>query len=598
LTRKAHQLITTSGALRPSRAIFFDTETSKSVVSDKLYHHKLKLGVALHCRTVGKTYLKPTIEARIDNAQDFWRKATKWTSPKSKTYLIAHNLIFDLVVLDAFNILPALGWELVSFYEKGMVSIFRFKLGDRTLIGLDNGNLFRGALDRWGKLVGRPKIEIDFETCTDQELYDYCRNDVLIMVDSWVLWLDFLDRHKCGSFKVTVASTAFNTWRHRFLPSRVFIHDHKAATDLERASYKGGRTEALYQGSRDNGPFYYVDVNSMYGYVLQKHSYPSAFLGYQEQSSKEILKRRLAKYAVVADVTVEVDANYFPLKRDGHTFYPLGQFDTVLTTGELQLAQDQGWIREVRAMAWYAQQPLFEDYINYFYALRLKYAEEDNPGFKEICKYLIMSLYGKFGQMALDQELIGECDPKEVGSETVYDKGDSLPYRHIFLAGKVFRETRQGESFHSFPAIAAHVTAYARLYMGELLFSLPKHHVFYMDTDSFIVDQTGLSKIEALLDDTVLGKLKIEHESPWLTINAPKDYAMLEVTKTKGISKSAIQLSANRYRQEQWVRLAGMLALGDVSSYLVRTVDKEQRRIIHSGEVLRSGWVKPFMLDE
>jgi hypothetical protein len=166
------------------------------------------------------------------------------------------------------------------------------------------------------------------------------------------------------------------------------------------------------------------------------------------------------------------------------------------------------------------------------------------------------------------------------------------------LAGKVFRESRQGESFHSFPAIAAHVTAYARLYMGELLFSLPRHHVFYMDTDSFIVDQTGLSKIEALLDDTVLGKLKIEHESPWLTINAPKDYAMLEATKTKGISKNAEQLSANRYRQEQWVRLAGMLALGDVSSYLVRTVDKEQRRIIYSGEVLRSGWVRPFTLEE
>ena len=596
--RKPHQLTATAGDVRPSRAIFFDTETGQRSVGPKLKRHYLKLGVAIHCRTEYGQYLKPKIEARIDNALEFWTKVTRWTNPKSKTYLIAHNLIFDLTVLDAFNILPALGWELESFYEKGFVSIFRFKLGDRSLIGIDNGNLFSGSLQKWGEIVGTPKTEIDFDTCTDQELYDYCRNDVLIMIDLWRSWLDFLDRHKCGSFKVTVASTAFNTWRHRFLPSRVFIHDHQAATALERAAYRGGRVEVLYQGQRDKGPFYYVDVNNMYGYVLQKHDYPSAFLGYQEQSSKELLERRLSEYAVIANVTVDVDRNYFPLSRDGHTFYPLGRFQTTLTTGELKLALDQDWIIEVGALAWYNQAPLFKDYVEYFHKQRWIYEQEDKPDFAMICKLLINSLYGKFGQRSIKQEQIGECDPLEVGSERVYNVEGGLAGKHIFLAGKVFRETREGESFHSFPAIAAHVTAYARLYLSSLHGHIPKHHIFYMDTDSFIVDETGLKGIEHLLDDTVLGKLKIEHESPWLTINAPKDYAMLDIQRIKGISKHAEQLAPNRYRQEQWVRLAGMLALGDVSSYLVRTVDKEQRRLIYSGDVLRSGWVRPFTLRE
>jgi hypothetical protein len=125
---------------------------------------------------------------------------------------------------------------------------------------------------------------------------------------------------------------------------------------------------------------------------------------------------------------------------------------------------------------------------------------------------------------------------------------------------------------------------------------MPKHHVFYLDTDSFIVDKTGLASIKAMLHDTLLGKLKIEHTSSWLEVNAPKDYAMLDIKRIKGISKRATQLTKDSFRQEQWVRLAGMLALGDVSSYLVRTVDKHLQRVIYSGEVQRSGWVKPFTL--
>ncbi len=247
-------------------------------------------------------------------------------------------------------------------------------------------------------------------------------------------------------------------------------------------------------------------------------------------------------------------------------------------------------------MTWYKQAPLFAEYVPHFHDLRGSYLAQDNLGFATICKLLVNSLYGKFGQRGIQQKQIGTCDLTDITKEAVYSVGEDKYYWHIYLAGAIFKEWKEGESYHSFPAIAAHVTANARLYLSDLLFRIPKGHVFYLDTDSFIVDETGLSEISGLLHPTELGKLKVEHTSPWVVINAPKDYAMYRRVRLKGISPAAIRLSPARFRQEQLVRLAGMLKAGDVSAYLTRTVEKEQRRMIHSGIVAPDGWVRPFLL--
>lgn len=596
--RKAHMLKSTKGKDRPNHLIFFDTETSQQKLKDKVTKHTLKLGCAMYSRTSGDDYIPITKEYRITDAADYWKQVDKWIRPKTKTYLIAHNIVFDLTVLDAFTHLTALGWKLTSFYSKGFVSIFRWRKDTKTLIGLDNGNFFSGTLKKLGKLVDLPKLEIDFNNTDDESLYVYCRRDVEIMVELWRSWMIFLDTHKCGSFKVTVASTAFNTWRHRFMPTKVHIHDNELALKLERDSYKGGRVEVLYQGKRSNGRYHYIDVNNMYGYVLRENTYPNALVGAKETTSIHMLRRKLVNYAVVANVLVDVDKAYFPLKVDGHTCYPLGRFVTTLTTPELKLALDNNWIEELYSMAWYTQAPLFADYVDYFHKLRLEYRQAGNKAFEKICKLFINALYGKFGQRGFNQEVIGEVDLDVIMRESVYDLDEDSYHVLIYLAGQVFKEWKEGESFHSFPAIASHVTAFARLHLSKLLYTVPKYHAYYMDTDSLIVDELGMRSLSQSLDPDKLGFLKIERSSSWLSINAPKDYAMQGRKKIKGVSKKARKIDDNTYRQQQWIRLAGMIRKGDTSGYYTKTVTKHQARIIHSGLVLRSGWVQPFLLGQ
>jgi len=594
--KRSHVLTQTRSLARPWRVIFFDTETKQTRIGDDTVYHELRLGSARVLTRRWRGGWDISDHRPIRSQADFWDWVDRLVLSKKATYLVAHNLVFDLSVMGAFPALAERGWELKSFYSKGMVSIFRWSRDKDRLIGLDNGNFFSGKLERWGKEIGLPKLTIDLNDCTDDELMVYCQRDVDIMLELWRVWLRFLDENDCGSFKPTVASTAFNTWRHRYMTDKVHIHTDEQATALERVAYRGGRTECLYVGELDQGPYYYLDVNNMYGYVMDRFEYPAGIWGYSDVSDPYRLAYKLARYAVIARVVVNTDRPAFPVMHGPYACYPVGEFETVLTTPELKYAIDHGWIVNVSEIVWYRKARIFTDYVRGFVSLRRSYEDQGHTGYVEICKLLVNALYGKFGQLGFHQEIVGTCPPHVVKSEEVYDETTGEYYWQTWLGGRIYREWREGESYHSFPGIAAHVTAYARLYLYRLAQSVPVGHVFYMDTDSLIVDQVGYNALRYYVHPDQMGSLKVERQSDWLGIYAPKDYIMEGRVRRKGISGDAVQIGDHEYRQTQWPKLRGLIQAEISQGYITRSVNKDLKRVIHSGLLLSSGWVAPYDL--
>lgn len=592
----AHVLSRSGKSTRPSRLIFFDTETEARPDQLGRTVHTLKLGYAVACRTRRGQRLKVHDDIVFTSPGEFWDWVDRLCTLQTKYYLVAHNLNFDLPVLKAFSELGARGWELTSVYSKQSIGIYRWESEGRKLYALDNGNFFRGKLARWAEIINLPKLPIDFRSADNAELLTYCKRDVFILHELWVKWLDFLDDHECGKFGSTIAATAFNTYRHRFMPCDIWIDHTPETVALERAAYRGGRVEVLYQGYRRHGHFHYVDVNSMYGYIMQQNIFPAGVIGCAPCKSLKILERKLNNFAVVARVTVNVTDNWFPIKINDHTCYPLGEFTTTLTTPELILALKNDWIKEVHHAAWYRQAPLFYQYVNYFQSLKEYYQEQDNLPFAGIAKMFINSLYGKFGQLGLSMTKIGSCDPGETMKMSVVDIDHNEYYSITKIGGSVIREQKSGEGYNSFPAIAAHVTAYARIYLNRIRKMIPPRNVFYMDTDSLIIDDHGLSYLDHLLHPTQPGKLKIELSSKWLMVNAPKDYRMEGRTRVKGVRADAELIAPNAYLQDQWARIPGLIQDGNVDQFYTRKIIKHLRRLIYSGVVQDSGWVTPFVL--
>jgi hypothetical protein len=572
--RIAHVLKPTKSQARPKRLVFFHTETDQEVRQDGSVLHTLQSGMAKLVTPNTNDMLTVRDSLAFSDVGDLWDQIINWRWKKFPTYLVADRLVFHLAVCNGFRELASRDMVLKGFFTKGTVGIYRWRSDDHKIVGLDNGNFFADAL----KDIPTTESKIDR------------------MIELWRTWVKFLDDNECGAFKITLASTSFNTWRHRHMKDRVHIHVHPKATALERSSYRGGRSECLWVGHREDGPFYYLDINNMYGHIMATSRLPCGLWNWHEHGDLFRLRYKLERYAVIARVGLVCNENWFPLLYKGHTAYPTGQFVTTLTTPELKLALERGWIQEVYEMSWYRQHKIFRDYALTLMDLRQHYDSEEQPGYSKITKLLVNSFYGKFGQRGMKQVIIGECSPNIIQRETVYDVIADKWFDQVYLAGHIYRETREGESFHSFPAIAAHVTAYARMYLMRLMKKVPKRHLFYVDTDGLIVDEVGKRALEAYIEPHEAGFLKVEAESPWLTINAPKDYSMQARVRLKGISPDATLLDTDIYQQTLWLKMNGLIQAGIKDGYMQTKVTKHISHHIYSGWVGSGGWVSPFHL--
>jgi len=589
-----HKLRANRNTELPSEFIFVDTETAPFSFQD-LQIHRLKLGVACHVQV--RNSMKQNTEHWFYFTQpaEFWDWVDKRVAEKKKLYLYAHNMHFDFFVLDSLQELARLKWELKSFYIKSDVFIMKLKNGSKTLVILDSGNIVKLPLQKIGEIVGIAKKEIDFGTCTEQELKDYCKQDVKIL-KNWILrFREFIKKHDLGSYRETIASQAMYAFRHRFMEHKIAIHDDPKVYELERKAYRGGRTECFFIGRLPNGRYYLLDVNSMYPYMMRKHSYPTALCFKGKACSVAYLKYMLKRYAVIAKVLVKVREPFLPFGKE-KLIFPTGYFWTTLTTEELKKVLKEGKVLKVAEYACYSKAPIFKRYVDYFYAMKEKHAKRGNLADYQISKLLLNCLYGKFGQKAEKLKEVGSFPENLNFIEHVIDADTNERRTEYHILGKTYILEEAGETIDSFPAISAHVTANARLYLWNLIKKAGLRNVFYCDTDSLLVNEKGKQALRTKINSRKLGMLSITIMAEEVEIRGAKDYRFGELTKIKGIGKHARLIGKNTWEQEQFLKFRSMLRKGIQTGAATKTIIKTLRRQYDKGKVLRNGFVVPFSL--
>lgn len=596
MVRPAHLLRPNKATTRPTRIILFDVETVATPVSPRSVEHTLRLGVACFWLRSGRTDSDRVKWCDFTTSEEFWEFVTAHVYPRTRLVLSSHNLSFDLPILKTFSLLPLQGYKLTGYYCKGLTTLCRFKSPRGNLDFVDNSNFFPGKLADLGELVGLKKLEVDFDVVGDEELARYCRRDVEILLALWRQWFDFLDEHDLGRWHRTLPSQAFGGYRHRFLRHKVLIHNHEKALLLERSAYHGGRVECLRVGAFNEGPYYKLDVNSMYPYVMHEYNYPLSLYHYEEKPTLSYLANKLKRYHVIAHVRITTEIPAFPVIVAGHLSYPVGEFDTVLTTEELKLILQVGSVDRVYRLAYYRAAPIFRDYVDYFYPLKVRYDEEDNLTFRTICKGFLNFLYGKFGQRGISDKVLGSCDSKRVEVIDVVDLETHERYEILYIGGTIIRRRHTDEAYNSFPAVAAEVTANARLYLHALVNHAGRCNTFYMDTDSLIVNGEGYARLSGMVHSTALGALKREGVADYLEIRAPKDYTFGSSVRIKGVRSSASEVAPGVYVQEKFPSVQGLLRQGSMAHYRVEEATKVLSRQITSGVTDGEGFVRPFVL--
>lgn len=579
----------------PHAAIWFDTETDQVEVSPGVVGHKLRFGWANFSRTTRHGKFTSGDWRRFERVAEFWDWVEGNLRERVTVYLFCHNTNFDLPVLDCFGELPRRGWKMTTCVIDAPPTILKFRRGTNQLVILDTLNIWRMPLAGLGKMVGLEKLPMPEKTASTEQWDTYGKNDVAIIRRACLEWWDFLKGEDMGGFAPTLASQAMRTYRHRYMTHKILIDCNVKALELARESYYGGRTECFYLG-KIRRRITVLDVNSMYPSVMRDTTYPTVLRGVYKRVSADEMLRFLADGRVCALVELKTDEPCYPVRRRGKLVFPVGCFRAALSSPEIAYAISKGHFLSCPLAAVYSADEIFREFVSDMYARRLAAAQAGNETRAWLWKILMNSLYGKFGQRGAVYERVADTPDLTAARWVELDADTGKAYKWRQLGGIVQRQGDESEGRESHPAIAAHVTAEARMMLWRLIKAAGIQHVFYVDTDALWVTDTGAARLAPWVAKDELGKLKVECVERSAEIFGPKDYRIGKKERHKGVKRSATWLTRSKVRQEKWEGLAGMIARGDLTEPRTATVRKQLRRVYDKGRVESWGRVAPFVV--
>jgi len=595
MRRRAHVLRENSRGRLPNEFVVFDTEAMPRSIGIG-EEHEFRLAVAYYFNRRKKDYPNPSDKLRTKDPEELWWWIERHTSPKTKLYVFAHNIDYDVTVSKGLTFLKNMGYEVKKWFVEDSVYHIVFRGVDRTIVLADTFSLFPFSLKVIGKWAGIEKATMpDFED-SDEAWFEYCERDVQVLSQALHKYFDFLSANDLGNFAVTIAGQSFNAFRHRFMHTRIFIHNLEEVEKGEIESYYGGRVEAWYIGKVPE-TVWYVDVNSMYPYVMKENSYPVEYIGTIDKPSLVDLKKLCDRYCVVARIWIETQLPILPY-RTSKTIFPVGRFIGWYSTPEILLALRKGCVVKCDVAYVYRKAILFDQYVDFFYNLKQKARHEGDKATYTLSKLFLNSLYGKFGQRTA--ELI-EISNDDVSEDEVAEALVSMAagrINYIRFMDKIYRKEKREPSYNSFIAIAAHVTSYARVHLWHLIETAGLSNVYYMDTDSLFVNDKGLRNLEYWLDEDKLGYLKIEKSSADVTILGAKAYIWEGERKIKGIPRGAVEKEPLKFEFDHFMKFRTKLRKGLLDRQIVEKKTRELSLDYDKGIVTETGKVIPLLVEE
>jgi hypothetical protein len=613
--RKEGYIPSLSRATIPRRFFLFDTETTMPKRDDTLHKQELIVGCAIYLELDKQGNERKRIEYTFRNTVEFLECLANHLNKRGLLWAMAHNVAFDIRVLNLPYTLHKNGIKTEFPINNGQVFIWKVKTGMGSVQFVDSMNYLSSTLAQVGDDLDIPKIDIDLNNCDEDELIAYCMNDCHILEMFIYQYTAWLRDNDLGAMALTRASQAMKTFRYKFMKHDIFTSNNGKILDLERNAYFGGRTEAFYIGNPNDAPYYYLDINSAYPHAMLSEQLPTEPLLNPKPYSVRMLKILMESSYAIANVSLSNNIPVFPFKFSNNDYsaqrkqastihptlqilrnrllFPVGEPTTYLHDIELRYALEHDMIQEVHSATLYKTAPIFKEFVEYFHQEKQQAENNGNSTIRLFTKLLLNSLYGKFGQRNYHtMEILGTDQLKEEIME-IYDLDNDRHYKRYVWYGHTYMIAKWGEGLYSVPSIAGAITAIARMNLWKYMVIAGAENVFYVDTDSLMVNQTGYDNLSSYIQPDVLGMLKLEDTTNILYISGAKDYAFDGYPKSKGIPRNAIEISEGVYAYWQWEGLKTWIKRGGNTEPLIWQTTKRRQTPYSKGNVSDNGYVNP-----
>lgn len=404
----------------PRHIIAFDTETlpTQDPTNPRRTIHKFRLGTSTAV-TLRDGRPSERTRQQFTDTDLFWAYVESLTGPNYTTWVVGHNILFDLVISGWADQLVQsrfyIDWPRAKrtrednsgedLHSVGICCIespptiiaCRCPSTNGRVVFVDSLNWFPVPLVEMGEACGMPKLEMPAFEAPDSEWFPYCQRDSDIVLETFVNLISWVKENDCGMFRYTAPAQAMAAYRHRFMAQQIFVHDNIPAKRLERSSYYGGRTEVFKIGQISR-LVHQFDVNSLFPAIMRSGAFPFVLDRSDTETSLSTVFPNISFADSVAEVELQTLEPIFPVRRDGVTLYPVGKFTTILCGHELHYAIDKGYVRRVGNWAEYRCGDLFSLWVNELWQLRQNYKNSGNRLYEQFAKRLLNGLYGKFGQ--------------------------------------------------------------------------------------------------------------------------------------------------------------------------------------------------------
>lgn len=615
------------GTETPVNLCFFDTESLEPIPLGEHAGVKLslRLWVAVYVRwEAGKLTRRQVVRGHTPT--EFWEHHERRQRKREPLWAFAHNLGHDLTQLHFWRELEGRRFTLGPVprginprtkkerppWKGGMCLegrpswlIVRGKFG--TCRFVDTGNYWPSKLAAIGEAFGLDKLKMPAWAAPESEWFDYCQRDAEVCE---VAVLDLMKRWRdedCGVFKMTAPSLALAHFQHTARcrvkgtdKLNIVLEPNHPAGKYEREAYYGGRVEPFYLGELP-AQVHHLDCNSLYLSVMSGGLFPRKRAGFLSEPTPAALRRAMSCYGAVAHVLIRSDSDTYPLRLNDVQCHCRGTFWTWLLGPELQRALNRGHVAQVRENVLYSLQALFTGWADYWFDRKQKAAALGTlgAGEYEFAKLVGNSLSGKWGQRGeFWKDRPGMVAQVPWGQWLAVSKRGRVVRRFRGVAGFAQERVKGAEPGHSFPAISAYITSYAREYMRSVFQRLPAGSLLYTATDSLIVTDAGLEALEAheLVDPTAFGKFKLLGTYPSVTVSGPNWYSLGDKQVRAGLHGRPRPFERHPERIEMWQQLPSVIGSRPTGDVLVAHVDLKAAHATLKGTAGKDGWVEPFAL--
>lgn len=506
--------------------------------------------------------------------------------------MFAHNAAYDLDVIYG------------GIFDLDAEAVFNGKFITCTngnCIFADSLNIFQTSVEKLGKMIGIEKPELGekgkmFSKNIGADEINRCTVDCQIVWEA--LFQIFEDS---GDIKITQASLSMTYFRRFHQPYDI---EHNGFVKHFWDSYFGGRCEAFKIGKTHAQV---IDANSMYPYAMRECVFPNPkYIRYDLNVHPKNLHMYLKNYEGCVYCRVvhkDHQFGFLPVKHAGKLLFPTGEFSGCWNFNELRFALDHKVI-EIKTITKVVYSDRMESpfigYINSLFKQRLQ-AQREGKDFEEYrIKIFMNSLYGKFAQRILSEEIYIKDVEKQAHIIEDYQRSKAFIKLSMFNMDRkdailTIRATKFAHISYSIPSFASYTTSFARVHLLRKLLDMANYSPVYVDTDSIFFE----NEHRPIVNEAGLGGWKKEQKLI-TEIRGLKNYRFVDkgksLRKLKGVPSNAVMtISENDFEYFNLLKTKEALRRNKVSGVLTKRT-KHISNKYDKREILSDGSTKPLKL--